>query len=170
MAKHQKRFARKVTSETLLTKAPWSVVFGELRRGRGRPGQPLFKVVAEKLPFDDIDVVRKHLASQGVKATGVYMAHDSMGIARYVGRGNIFQRLKARKKAQDLELAYFSFYIGMNKTHEREVETVLIRCAGPQAHFNSRKKRVDIQAGNIRDYEAGTLFYQRQYRRGRPRT
>jgi len=92
-----------------------------------------------------------------------------MGIARYIGRGDIFPRLKARKRTQSLELSYFSFYIGMDKMHEREIETLLIRCAGPQAHFNSRKKRIDIQAGNVNDYEAGTLFYQRQYKRGRPR-
>ncbi len=88
-------------------------------------------------------------------------------MARYIGRGNIFNRLKARRNAQVLELVYFSFYVGLDKTHEREIETLLIRSVGPQLYFNTRKKREDIQPGNVRDYEAGTLFFERQYKRGR---
>jgi len=42
-----------------------------------------------------------------VSTTGIYVAHDSMGVARYIGRGNIFDRLKARRKAQVLELVFF---------------------------------------------------------------
>ena len=95
------------------------------------------------------------------------IAHDSMGVARYIGRGNIFERLKSRRRAQVLELVYFSFYVGFDKTNEREIETLLIRAVGPQLYFNSRKKREDIHPGNIRDYEAGTFFFERQYKRGR---
>ena len=38
---------------------------------------------------------------------------------------------------------------------------------GPLLEFNTRKKRVDIMPGNIRDYEAGTFFYERQYKKGK---
>ncbi len=69
--------------------------------------------------------------------------------------------------SHSLELQYFSLYIVAEKVHEREIETVLIRAGGAELHFNDRKKRVDIQPGNVRDYEAGTLFYERQRRRGR---
>lgn len=166
-----KALSRKVTQETVWADPSRNILYGELRRSRGRPrkAQSLFKVVAEKLPFEALDKVRKHLRGQGITPTGIYIAHDSMGVARYVGRGQIFNRLKARYRAQVLELKYFSFYVGMDKAHEREVETVLIRSAGPQLHFNTRKKRVDIQAGNVRDYEPGTQFYERQYKRGRRR-
>lgn len=98
---------------------------------------------------------------------GVYIAHDSMGVPRYIGRGRIFNRLKLRRKTQPLELVYFSFYVVSEKIHEREIETLLIRAAATQLHFNTRKKRVDIESGNIRDYEAGTLFYERRRRRVR---
>lgn len=107
------------------------------------------------------------MTHEGISTSGIYIAHDSMGVARYVGRGKIFDRLKARKKAQTLELVYFSFYVGLDKTHEREIETLLIRAVGPQLYFNTRKKREDIQPGNVRDYEAGTAFFERQYKRGR---
>lgn len=164
-----KALATKVTQETVWSDPSWNILYGELRRSRGRPrkAQPLFKVVAEKLPFEALDRVRRHLQEQRITPTGIYVAHDSMGVARYVGRGQIFKRLTVRCRAQVLELKYFSFYVGMDKAHEREVETVLIRSAGPQLHFNTRKKRVDIQAGNVRDYEPATHFYERQYNRGR---
>ena len=79
-------------------------------------------------------------------------------------RGAIFARLAARKKAQALELEYFSFYVVNEKKHEREIETLLIRAAAFLLEFNTRKKRVGIEAGSIHDYEAGTVFYQRQYK------
>lgn len=90
-----------------------------------------------------------------------------MGYPRYIGRGNVFWRLNNHRKAHPLELVYFSFYIVLDKAHEREIETLLIRAAGPLLEFNSQKKRVDIQAGNVRDFEAGTRFYERHYKRGR---
>jgi len=63
-----------------------------------------------------------------------------MGTARYIGRGHVFNRLKSHKKAHQKELVYFSFYIVEEKQHEREIETLLIRAAGPQLEFNDRKK------------------------------
>jgi hypothetical protein len=52
------------------------------------------------------------------------------------------------------------------KKHEREIETVVIRAAGPQLVFNTQKKRVTNHAGSIRDYEPSTLFYERQKKKG----
>jgi hypothetical protein len=89
-----------------------------------------------------------------------------MGYARYIGRGRIFSRLLARQKVQILELKYFSFYVVEEKKHEREIETLLIRAAGPLLQFNTKKKRLTISAGNLNDYEAGTLFFERRYLRG----
>ena len=148
----------------------WTVQYGELKRHKGRPDgvDSLFRVVAEKLPFDCLAVVKRHLANQGVPLSGVYVAHDSMGVPRYIGRGAIFSRLQSRWEAQPLELTYFSFYVVENKKHEREIETLLIRAAGHMLDFNDRKKRVGISAGDVKDYEPGTLFYERQYKRGRP--
>ncbi len=93
----------------------WNVQFGELKRHKGNPGKTahLFRVIGEKLPFEALSFVRKHIQQHelGFKTDGVYVAHDSMGFPRYIGRGAIFDRLKARKDAQELELAYFSFYV-----------------------------------------------------------
>lgn len=147
----------------------WNVRFGCLKRRQGNPGKTehLFRVVGEKLPFASLAAVKRHLEAEKLGLSGVYVAHDSMGFPRYIGRGAIFTRLKARLQAQVLELAYFSFYVVSDKKHEREIETLLIRAAGPLLYFNTRKKRVSIEVGSIRDYEAGTYFYERQYRKGK---
>ncbi|MHB1673162.1 MAG: hypothetical protein ACYCSP_02830 [Acidobacteriaceae bacterium] len=146
----------------------WCVNYGELKSGRGRPEsvERLFLILGEKLPFESLNGVSAHLKKRKIRRTGVYVAHDSMGFARYIGRGNIFQRLRARHAAQKLELRYFSFYIVKERKHEREIETLLIRAAGPLLQFNTKKKRVDIRVGNIKDYEAGTQFFERRYMRG----
>ena len=146
----------------------WTVQYGELKRGQGNPGKThLFKVIGEKIPFDAIKLVKKHLQEKGHSCQGVYVAHDSMGCPRYIGRGNIFTRLESRKAAQPIELEYFSFYVVSEKKHEREVETLLIRAASFLLEFNDRKKQVGINPGNICDYEAGTFFYERQYKKGK---
>jgi hypothetical protein len=165
-----KRSATKKADKTVWTdESGWCVRHGVLRRGRGHPGKvrALFQVVGEKIPFPALKAVESHLREENLATTGVYVAHDSMGTPRYIGRGNIFGRLASHQKAHMRELLYFSFYVVAEKIHEREVETLLIRAAGPSLHFNERKKRVDIEPGNVRDYEAGTVFYERQYRRGR---
>lgn len=69
-------------------------------------------------------------------------------------------------KSQLLELKYFSFYVVEDKKHEREIETLLIRAAGPLLLFNTKKKRLTISSGNLLDYEAGTRFFERRYMRG----
>ena len=168
-----KRSATKRRLKTALwSKTPWRVYYGELARGRGRPDRVprLLSAVAEKIPFEAIDAVEGDVENRRLSKNGVYVAHDSMGYARYVGRGkNVFKRLDAHWKAHPLELQYFSFYIVENNQHEREIETLLIRAGGPHLHFNERKRRIDTEPGNVRDFEPGTAFYERQKQRGRRR-
>ena len=72
-----------------------------------------------------------------------------------------------RARESKLEIKYFSFYVVQAKVHERELETVLIRIGAPMLYFNERKKRLDLSPGSIRDYEPGTRFFQRHYKKGR---
>ena len=146
----------------------WVVHYGQLKPGRGRPrkAKQLFQAVGEKLPIGLLHRVKSHMHAKGLSVTGVYVAHDSMGSPRYIGRGNIFGRLEASRKAHMLEIQYFSFYVVKEKQHEREIETLLIRAASPLLQFNTRKKRVDIEPGRVNDYEAGTKFYERQRKKG----
>jgi hypothetical protein len=166
-----KRPSRKSPVTKFWGDGPWTVGHGKLIAGPGRPALTarLFKVVGEKLPIEAINAVRKHLSSLNVGEQGVYIAHDSMGYARYAGRGRIFNRLKARVKESVLEIKYFSFYVVRDKPHEREIETLLIRIAAPMLFFNERKKRLNLSPGNVRDYEPRTLFVERHYKRGRKR-
>ena len=147
----------------------WVARRGTLRRGKGHPGKTpnLFSYVGEKLPFETLDAVRKDVTARTSDVEGIYIAHDSMGCSRYIGRGNVFGRLAARKHEQPDEVVYFSFYLVKDKKHEREIETLLIRAAGFLLEFNDRKKRVGISPGNITDYEAGTHFYERQRKKGK---
>jgi hypothetical protein len=69
-----------------------------------------------------------------------------------------------------LSYRVFSFFVVEEKMHEREIETIMIRAAGPLLDFNSRKVRNDIKAGNVRDFEAGTKYIERQYKKGMRRT
>lgn len=147
----------------------WSIVAGELRRSPGRPSRytSLFKAIGEKIPYEFIGHIEQEFRSKKIDAHGVYIAHDSMGYPRYIGRGNIFARLKFRRKSQELELLYFSFFVVESKVHEREIETIMIRAAGPLLDFNTKKVRNDIQPGDVRDFEAGTKYFERQYKRGK---
>ena len=149
----------------------WTIVRGRLVPPPGRPSKvkSLFKAVAEKIPYEylgDVQADLHTISRLQSQASGVYIAHDSMGHPRYIGRGNIFQRLRARKREQPHEIVYFSFYIVEDKKHEREIETIMIRAAGPLLHFNDRKKRVDINPGSPGDFEDGTFYYVRKPSRG----
>lgn len=168
MTKKKSKLTKNILVTVYADNKLWTVKHGELQRGKGRPPltQHLFKVLGEKLPYASLRKVKTHLSNLGFKPQGVYIAHDSMGCPRYIGRGNVFTRLDTRYKARPLELSYFSFYLVSEKKHEREIETLLIRSAGFLLEFNSKKKRVGISHGNVKDYEAGTLFYERQRRRG----
>jgi hypothetical protein len=164
--------ARKSQVERVWKNDTWTVGHGRLVPGRGRPRKHtrLFTVAGERLAIEALEAVRRDLRRRGLSEEGVYVAHDSMGYARYVGRGRIFPRLRARAKANKLEVKYFSFYVMEAKVHEHEIETLLIRVAAPMLFFNERKKRLDLSGGNIRDYEPSTQFYERHYRRGRKAT
>lgn len=164
--KRKPKFAVRPVDKDVLTDPQWRVWRGELRRRPGRPGRSLFKVVAEKLPYDSLKDIERSMKEQDLDRTGVYVAHDSMGTPRYIGRGRIFFRLRQHRRKYPLELRYFSFYVVPDKSHEREVETLLIRAAGPLLEFNQKKKRVTLLSGSIRDYEAGTIYFQRRRRRG----
>lgn len=173
MAAKRKRVFRstRVEEGPVFVSAEWQVSVGELKPATtaGRKGNHLFKYVAEKLPWDSLPKILKYLRAHGVKREGVYMAHDSFGVARYGGRGNIFARLRSHKRKYTRELVYFSFYIIENKTHEREIENVILRAAGPQMVLNLRKVRDGIDPGRIGDYEPGTKFFRRRYARGTKR-
>jgi hypothetical protein len=159
----------KTTKETVYSDGQqWTVKYGELRRKKGRPQstQHLFKVLGEKLPYSSLADIQKHVQKNGHSTEGVYVAHDSMGCPRYIGRGEVFSRLASHSKAHP-ELHYFSFYLVETKKHEREIETLLIRSASFLLEFNEKKRRVGIAHGNVRDYEAGTHFYERQRKRGK---
>jgi hypothetical protein len=56
----------------------WNVQFGELKRHKGNPGKTahLFRVIGEKLPFEALSFVRKHIQQHepGFKTDGVYVA------------------------------------------------------------------------------------------------
>ena len=169
MATRGKKSSRKSKVERIWGDTQWTVGHGRLIPGPGRPAKQshLFIVVGEKLPIDSLKAVEKELRKRDLGLEGIYVAHDSMGYARYIGRGRIFGRLKSRAKTSALEVKYFSFYVVKEKLHEREIETLLIRAAGPMLFFNERKKRLDLSSGNIRDYEPGTQFYERHYKKGR---
>src|SRR5437588_13047401 len=110
--------SKRVDGELIKVNEDWNIQVGELQpiaRGARRRDH-LFKYVAEKLPWDALPRVGRYLNRRGVKRIGVYMAHDSFGVARYGGRGNIFSRLRSHKRKYSKELVYFSFYIIENKT------------------------------------------------------
>lgn len=164
-----KRPSTKRVDRKIAEHSPWVVCRGKLVPSAGRPDKVLsiFSVIAEKLPFESLNAIDLDMKAQGLTRTGVYLAHDSMGAVRYAGLGSIFTRLRARKKAHSLELLYFSFYVLPHKKHQREIETLLIRAIGDTLIFNERKKPNTIGTGNIRDYEGGTVFYERQRKKGK---
>jgi hypothetical protein len=83
----------------------WTVRGGKLKRSRGNPGkvQSLFRCVGEKLPKGSLKKVSDALQADEYRY-GVYFAHDSMGCARYAGRGDVFGRLASHFKAHPDEL------------------------------------------------------------------
>ena len=167
MRRRKPKSTKRLADELWTDRESWTVKHGVLKRRQGRPGlvSSLFLALGEKLPFGCMLPVRQHLRSLGIKGQGVYVAHDSMGTPRYIGCGWIFGRLRARRRAHPRELVYFSFYVIKEKIHEREIETLLIRAAGPSLEFNTLKKRVGIKPGSVKDFEAGTLFFERRTRR-----
>lgn len=164
-----KRPSTKTEIESVHSDGPWKVVFGELKRGRGRPPKEssVFQALGEKLPKASLDEVEGTIKDREISREGVYFTHDSLGCARYAGRGSVFTRLRAHFKAHPNELLYYSFYLIADKQHEREIETALIRVASHLLVFNQKKKRDDIEPGDVRDYEPGTFYFERQRKKGR---
>ena len=164
-----KKPSTKTVTGNVFSEGKWKVVFGELKRGRGRPSsvKSVFRAFGEKLPKEALDDVEKAIIDEELSREGVYFAHDSLGCARYAGRGSVFSRLRSHFKSHPDELLYFSFYLIADKQHEREIETALIRVASHLLVFNKRKKRDDIEPGDVRDYEPGTFYFERQRKRGR---
>lgn len=163
--------SRRIDGKIVWASKDWGVQVGELRptgHGRHRTNN-LFKYVAEKLPWDSLLEVSRYLRDKKINRVGVYMAHDSFGVARYGGRGNIFNRLRSHKRKYFKELVYFSFYIIASKAHEREMENAILRAAGPQMVLNQRKVRDGIDPGRVGDYEPGTKYFRRKYARGAKR-
>jgi len=60
-----------------------------------------------------------------------------------------------------------SYWRVEDRKHQREIETMLIRAAGPLLPFNEKKKQLTIDAGSIGDYEANTRFFERHYKKGK---
>lgn len=164
--RQRKKPSKRVRQFNVAQDEQWNIIGGKLTRSVGNPGrvQPLFRVVGEKIPLRFLRKVRNHLRARKLPIVGVYIAHDSMGYPRYIGRGSIFSRLGRHRRKYALELTYFSFFVVADKVHEREIETIMIRAAGPLLDFNDKKVRNDIRAGNVRDFEPGTRFVQRLYR------
>ena len=170
MTKKKAKHTKYTEEEDVFTDEKWKVKCGKLKPGKGRPDNTkhLFKVLGEKLPYEALEKVRAHVSKNDHKPRGVYVVHDSMGCPRYIGRGeNVFVRIETRINIHPIELQYFSFYLVEDKKHEREIETLLIRTTSSLVEFNEKKKRVGISHGSIKDYEAGTVFYERQRKKGR---
>ena len=139
----------------------WQIHHGFLKSRKSEPNH-IFKIIAEKLPIESLTAVENYFKKAGLPRKGIYIAHDSMGYSRYVGLGGIFYRLKTRYRAHSREIQYYSFYVVTDTTHQRELETLLIRIASPLLEFNSQKKRNTIEVGSVRDYSPGTVFLQRK--------
>ncbi len=168
MAGRKPASRKRVDYPNVWSDANWVIVAEQLvSRGRPRKIRHLFTCIAEKLPFESIGKVQRLLKDEEIEAEGVYMAHDSIGVARYGGRGDIFSRLRSHRRKYGGQLPYYSFYIVENKHHERELENAIIRASGQQLVFNERKKGDGIYAGSITDYEAGSYFFERQGKRGK---
>jgi hypothetical protein len=166
--KQSKKSSKKDKLDIVGTNERWIICRGNVPQ-RGRPPKvtSLFKVVAEKIPFEFLKSVEDSAKARGHPTNGIYLAHDSMGAVRYAGRGDIFGRLRACYRKHPLELLYFSFYVIEEKKHEREIETLVIRACSHLLEFNDRKKWPTISPGNVLDYEPGTFYYERQKKRGR---
>ena len=140
----------------------WQIHHGFLSSKKKEKLNPIFKIIAEKLPVESLSAVEKHLKKEGLPRTGIYVVHDSMGYSRYVGLGRIFYRLRSHYRKHRLEMRYYSFYVVPDNARQRELETLLIRIASPLLEFNSQKRRAATEVGSVRDYSLGTGFFQRK--------
>jgi hypothetical protein len=82
MARRKKQIIEKIWKSVDKTQ---TVVFGKLGSSGGSQSKNLFLVIGEKLPFECLPEVRKHVRNYITVRKGVYMAHDSFGVPRYGG-------------------------------------------------------------------------------------
>jgi hypothetical protein len=132
--------SKKTVEDKIWSEDGYVVVPGRLNPGPGRPPKAahLFRFVADKLPYASLKRVSAYVRERSDDSEGVYLAHDSFGVARYAGRGRIFSRLASRKSNYPKELLYFSFFIIKNKNHQREIETAILRAASSRSGQVSR--------------------------------
>ena len=82
---------------------------------RNRQDRALFQVragdgILHEVAFAGSEYkVSKRLKAEGIVRNGVYVAHDSVGCARCIGRGSIVSRLSARWKATSSRIKIFLF-------------------------------------------------------------
>jgi hypothetical protein len=164
---------RKVVETKIWSDADWSVLPGEVKKSKpgknaGQEKGPLFRLVAEKLPWGALTAVEADLKKKNLNANGVYAAHDSMGVPRYIGRGAVFSRLRSHKKRHPRELFYFSLFLIDTKAHEQDFESALIRmCSELLVHLNDKKVRLARDVGSPTDFRPQTKFYERQVKKGK---
>lgn len=168
----KKVFGKKKTIETIAKRGHWKITKGQLisRGNTTSVNKGLFKLFAEKIPCEFLKDIKEKIVKEFGKYNkieGVYVVHDSMTYPRYIGRGDIFGRIGSRLKTHPEELKYFSFYVVESKKHEREIESLLVHITGTLLQFNEKKKRLGTKAGNVQDFERGTFFLERQYKRGK---
>src|SRR5260370_38371170 len=80
----KKRAVKTIKGAWIYRDDQWIVRFGKLNAGPGRPQKTLFLAIGEKLPVESIGKVNACLRAKGIRRLGVYVAHDSMGYARYI--------------------------------------------------------------------------------------
>jgi len=146
--------ATKSIQERVWHDTSWVVSRGVLKRRRGRPEnvKPLFLVVGEKLPFASIDAVGKQVGQRIGSRSGVYVAQDSMGYARYIGRGKIFTRRRRLGRIErTCSCTTRSTSSSRALTGVRLNPCSYVR-AGPLLEFNTRKRRANIEPGDVYDF------------------
>lgn len=162
MKRYHKRRLRRKKEATIFKNEEWDVNYGHITAGPGGTTPRLFRYVAEKIPVEALKEVEDYVRLKTSSVKGIYLVLDSMSYPRYAGRGNVFDRIRARVKKHKAELKYFSFYLVESKKHERELETLLVHNMGTLLLFNTLKKREGTKASSIWDYEAGTKFVWRR--------
>src|SRR6266700_739090 len=80
-ATSKKASVKSIKVEMVWRDGQWTVRFGYLNPGRGRPQAvtSLFHVIGEKLPFESINAVNGILKAEGITRSGVYVPQESQG-------------------------------------------------------------------------------------------
>ena len=80
-SRRKKAAEKKIKVAKLWGNSQWTVRYGKLNPGRGRPEavERMFLFLAEKIPFEAFESVKRHFKKVSSRKNGVYIAHDSMG-------------------------------------------------------------------------------------------